>query len=173
MSNAANYSSVETVPNGRRIEIRALRPDDQANLLAAVDRTSAQSLYRRFFGAKRSFTEREIAFFVNADFVNHVALVAVAEEGGRPAVVAGGRYVVVSPGKAEMAFVVVDQYQGQGIGAALMRHLAAIARDAGLEELVAEVLPDNIAMLKVFEKSGLKVSTRREPRVVHVVMQLS
>ena len=174
MSNAANYSSLETVRNGRRVEIRALRPDDHANLLAAVGRTSAQSLYRRFFGAKRYFSEEEeTAFFLNADFVSHVALVAVVDEGGRPAVVAGGRYVVVSQGKAEVAFMVVDQYQGQGIGAALMRHLVAIARDAGLEELVAEVLPDNIAMLKVFEKSGLKVSTRREARVVHVIMQLS
>jgi RimJ/RimL family protein N-acetyltransferase len=54
-----------------------------------------------------------------------------------------------------------------------MRHLAAIARTAGLDELIAEVLPDNIAMLKVFEKSGLRVSTRREPRVVHVALGLS
>jgi ribosomal protein S18 acetylase RimI-like enzyme len=68
---------------------------------------------------------------------------------------------------------VVDEYQGQGIGAALMRHLAAIARAAGLEELIAEVLPDNIAMLKVFEKSGLRVSTTREPRMVHVALGLA
>jgi ribosomal protein S18 acetylase RimI-like enzyme len=78
----------------------------------------------------------------------------------------------VQPGKAEVAFAVVDQYQGQGIGAALMRHLAAIARGAGLEELIAEVLPDNIPMLKVFEKSGFRLSTKREPQVVHVVLRL-
>jgi ribosomal protein S18 acetylase RimI-like enzyme len=71
----------------------------------------------------------------------------------------------LQPGKAEVAFAVVDEYQGQGIGAALMRHLAAIAREAGLKELVADVLPDNIPMLKVFEKSGLRVrSTKRERR---------
>jgi GNAT superfamily N-acetyltransferase len=172
MSNAADYSSVETLRNGRRIEIRALRPDDHANLLAAVGRTSAQSLYRRFFGAKRYFSEKETAFFLNADFVSHVALVATVEEDGRPAIVAGGRYIVVSPGKAEVAFVVVDQYQGQGIGAALLRHLAGIAREARLEELIAEVLPANIGMLKVFEKSGLRLSTRREAQVVHVVLDL-
>ena len=54
-----------------------------------------------------------------------------------------------------MAFAVIDEFQGQGIGAALMRHLATIARAAGVKELVAEVLPDNIPMLKVFQKSGL------------------
>jgi ribosomal protein S18 acetylase RimI-like enzyme len=71
-----------------------------------------------------------------------------------------------------VAFVVIDQYQGQGVGSALMQHLAAIARGAGLQELVAEVLPDNTSMLKVFEKSGLRISTKRESGVVHVVLRL-
>ena len=172
MVQAANYSAVEVLRD-RKVEIRALRPEDQADFVAAVERTSDQSLYRRFFGAKRSFTDQEVAFFMNVDFVNHVALVAVVEEGGRPTIAGGARYVVVEPGKAEVAFVVVDQYQGQGIGAALMAHLAAIARAAGLKELVAEVLPGNLPMLKVFEKSGLQPVITREGQVVHVTLRLS
>jgi RimJ/RimL family protein N-acetyltransferase len=170
--NAADYSALEQLRDGRKVEIRALRPDDRAALLSAVGRASAESLYRRFFGVRGDFTEREIAFFLNVDFASHVALVAIVEENGRPAIVGGGRYVVVQPGKAEVAFAVVDAYQGCGIGAALMSHLAAIARRAGLEELVAEVLPDNLPMLKVFEKTGLRLETRREPRVVHVSLFL-
>ena len=111
-------------------------------------------------------------FFLDIDFVNHVALVAVIDENGTPAIVGGGRYVVSKSGQAEVAFAVVDQYQGQGIGAALMRHLTAIARESGLRELVAEVLPDNVAMLKVFEKSGLSPSMERESQTVHVVLRL-
>jgi len=117
-------------------------------------------------------TQQEIAFFLNVDFVSHVALVAVVEEGGRPVIVGGGRYIILQPGKAEVAFAVIDERQGQGIGAALMHHLAAIARESGLKELIAEVLPDNVPMLKVFEKSGLRLSTTREARVVHVALQL-
>ena len=173
MMEAARYSAVELLRDGRRVEIRALKPDDRAGLAAAVGRASSQSLYRRFFGPKREFSEPEIAFFVNVDFVSHVALVAVVEEDGRPVIVGGGRYVLLQPGKAEVAFAVVDQYQGQGVGAALMRHLAAIAKGAGLKELIAEVLPDNIPMLKVFEKSGFDFSTKREPGVVHVGLRLS
>ena len=172
MLEAAKYSAIEPLRNGRSVEIRALKPNDHTDLIAAVGRTSAQSLYRRFFGVRRNFTQQEIEYFLNVDFVNHVALVAVVEEGGRPVIVGGGRYVVLQPGKAEIAFAVVDQYQGQGIGATLMRHLAAIARDAGLKELIAEVLPENISMLKVFEKSGLRLSTQRESQVVHVTLQL-
>src|SRR3954454_4089007 len=141
MPEAATYSVVETLRNGRRVEIRALRPDDEAGLLMAVGRTSTQSLFRRFFAAKRGFTEQEVAFFMNIDFINHVALVAVVEEAGGPVIVGGARYIVGQPGQAEVAFVVVDEYQGQGIGAALMRHLAPIASDSGLGELTAEVLP--------------------------------
>jgi RimJ/RimL family protein N-acetyltransferase len=173
MSETARYSAVERTRDGRRVEIRALRSDDRTELLAAIGRTSTQSLFRRFFAAKRGFTEQEVEFFLHVDFANHVALVAVMEEeDGRPAIVAGGRYIILQPGKAEVAFAVIDQYQGQGIGTALMRRLADTARAAGLRELVAEILSENIPMLKVFEKSGLRLRTKREAQVVHAVLEL-
>jgi len=172
MLEAANYSAFETLRDGRRVEIRALRPDDRTELITAVGRSSGQSLYRRFFAVKRSFTKSEIDYFLNVDFVNHVALVAIVDEHGAPVIAGGARCVVVEPGKAEVAFAVVDQYQGLGLGAALMHHLAAIAREAGLKELIAEVLPDNSPMLKVFEKSGFPLSMKREPQVVHITLRL-
>jgi RimJ/RimL family protein N-acetyltransferase len=172
MLNIAEYSFPETLRNGRRVEIRALRPEDRDGMMAAIDRTSAQSLYRRFFGAKRHFTDQEKSFFLDVDFVSQVALVAVLEEGGQPVIVGGGRYIVSNPGQAEVAFAIVDQYQGQGIGAALMRHLAGIAREAGLHELIAEVLPENAAMMRVFEKSGLRFTEKREAQTMHFVLHL-
>jgi len=173
MSGAADYSAVEHLRDGRPIEIRALRPDDRAEMLAAVGRTSTQSLRRRFFVPKKVFSEQELAFFLNIDFENHVALVAQIDEDGSPTIVAGGRYIVVQPGQAEIAFVVVDAYQGQGIGTILMRHLAVLACDAGLNELIAEVLPENTAMLKVFGKFGFRPGSKREPQVRHLTMQLN
>jgi RimJ/RimL family protein N-acetyltransferase len=172
MFEPANYSAFEALRDGRRLEIRALRPDDRADLIAAVDRSRGQSLYRRCFAVKRSFTESEIDYFLNVDFVNHVALVAIVDVAGQAVIAGGARYVVVQPGKAEIAFTVADQYQGQGVGTALMHHLATIARGAGLKELIAEVLPDNVPMLKVFEKSGSLLSMKREPQVVHVALWL-
>jgi RimJ/RimL family protein N-acetyltransferase len=173
MQKAADYSAMERLRDGRTIEIRALRPDDRQNMLAAIGRTSSQSLQRRFFVPKRGFSETELTFFMNIDFDNHVALVAQIDEDGRPSIVGGGRYIVVQPGRAEIAFVVVDAYQGQGIGAALMRHLFHLARDAGLTELIAEVLPENTAMLKVFSKFGFRPGPNQEPRVVHLAKPLS
>jgi RimJ/RimL family protein N-acetyltransferase len=172
MPTAAAFSRIEVLSNGQRVEIRGLRPTDREAMLTAVRRTSTQSLYRRFFTVRRHFSEAETAFFLNLDFVSQVALVAIAQEDGKPVIAGGGRYIVIKPGQAEVAFAVVDQFQGQGIGSTLLRHLSSLAREAGLQEFVAEVLPENAAMLKVFEKSGLEVTTRRESQTMHVVLKL-
>jgi ribosomal protein S18 acetylase RimI-like enzyme len=172
MAEAADYSAPEHLRDGRAIKIRALRPDDRADMLTAIGRASTQSLQRRFFVPKKGFSEREIAFFLDIDFESHVALVAQIDEDGRPAIVGGGRYIVVQPGQAEIAFVVVDAYQGQGVGTILMRHLAILARAAGLKELVAEVLPENSAMLKLFRKFGFKTASKGSPQVIHLALQL-
>jgi RimJ/RimL family protein N-acetyltransferase len=167
-----NYSAPERLRDGRVVEIRSLRPDDKDDMLAAVGRTGTQSLQRRFFVVKRGFSEKEIAFFMNIDFTNHVALAALADEDGRRVIIGGGRYVVTEPGKAEIAFVVIDDYQGQGVGTLLMRHLAVIARNSGLKELIAEVLPENAAMRKVFGKFGFEARRGSDPQVIHLALAL-
>ena len=172
MSEAINYTARELLRDGSQVEIRALRPEDEADMLAAVERTSAQSLQRRFFVMKRHFSEKERAFFMDVDFKNHVAIVALAEEAGRKVIAGGGRYIVFEPGRAEMAFVVVDAWQGRGVGSILMRHLARFANDAGLQELTAEVLPENAAMRKVFEKFGFRPAPHRDPQTLHLVLKL-
>jgi RimJ/RimL family protein N-acetyltransferase len=170
--NPAAYSAREDLRDGRSIEIRALRPADEIDILAAIDRIGSESRQRRFFVTKRGFSEQEKAFFMKVDFVNHVALVALIEEDDRRFIIGGARYVVVKPGQAEVAFMVIDAYQGQGIGAILTRHLAGLARAAGLRELIAEVLPENAAMIKVLNKFGFRPERRTDPQVVHLILSL-
>ena len=152
MPKVDEYSTIEVLRDGCRVEIRSLRPNDRADLVAAVGRTSDGSLYRRFFGLKRSFTDQEAAFFVNIDFIDNVALVGYSNEERRSVIAGGGRYIVIQPGQAEVAFVVVDEYQGRGIGGILMRHLTSIARTAGLRTFIAEVLPENTPMLQLLRR---------------------
>ena len=161
MVNPAKFSAVE--------KRRAKRVREHSH---RDKRASERSRFLRFFGAKRDFSEREVEFFTDVDFISHVALVAVAMEGGRPVIVGGGRYVVTEPGKAEVAFFVIDDYQTHGIGSSMLRHLIAIARDAKLEELVAEVLPENTSMLQVLKKSGPTLVMKRDPQVVHVTLKI-
>src|SRR6266478_2878903 len=173
MPEVITYTARELLRDGGQIEIRALRREDEADMLAAVGKASAQSLQRRFFVMKRHFSDKERAFFMDVDFKNHVAIVALAEEAGRKIIAGGGRYIVFEPGRAEMAFVVIDTWQGRGIGSILMRHLVKIANDAGLKELTAEVLPENAAMIKVFGKFGFSPVPRQDPQTVHLVLELT
>lgn len=141
-------------------------------MLAAIDRMAARSLQRRFFVNKRAFSEKEKAFFMDIDFVGHAALVAVIDENGSPTIIGGGRYIVTEPGVAEVAFVVVDSFQGLGVGTLLTRHIIGIAQTAGLRKLVAEVLSDNTTMRRVFGKYGFQPERSQEPQIVHLTMQL-
>jgi RimJ/RimL family protein N-acetyltransferase len=171
--NAAEYTAVERLRDGTTLQIRALHPGDRAEMLASVGRFSKQTLYRRFFAPKRSFSEREIEFFLDVDFTKHVALVAVLVESGQQLIAGGARYIVSHPGCAEIAFAIDDPHQKLGIATHLINHLIKIARAAGLETFVAEVLPENVPMLKVFERCGLATTTRSERGVVHVTLALS
>jgi RimJ/RimL family protein N-acetyltransferase len=170
---AARYSARERLRNGAEIEIRALVPADRTEMLATFDRTSAETRYRRFFAPKNQFSEAELEFFLNVDFIKHVALAAVLTEGGRDTIVGGARYVVSRPGQAEVAFAVDDVHQKLGIGGRLMTHLVAIARASGLQTFVAEVLPENLPMLRVFERCGLEMTAQRDRGVVRVTLALS
>jgi len=173
MSDPAHFSAHEVLRDDSEIEIRALRREDEADILAAVAETSAQSLQRRFFAMKRHFSDRERAFFLDIDFESHVMLVARAEQAGRNVIIGGGRYIVFEPGRAEIAFVVVDAWQGRGIGTMLLRHLVGIARDASLKELTAAVLAENAPMLRVLAKSGFHPARGEDPSTVELALQLA
>ena len=170
---ASHYAASERLRNGAMLHVRALRPDDRVEMLASVERFSKQSLYRRFFAPKRSFSEREIEFFLNVDFANHVALVAVLAEDGQQVIVGGARYIVTRPGSAEIAFAIDDPHQRLGIAPHLINHLIQIGRAAALEVFVAEVLPENMPMLKVFERCGLAMTICGERGITHVTLTLS
>ena len=168
----ARFSAVERLRDGRAVEIRAFRPSDRAALAAAIHHSSARSLRFRFFAVKRHFSAKEIASFTDVDFVRQVALVAEVDNGDSREIVGAGRYVLAQPGTAEVALALIDAYQGLGIGRALVRHLIAFARAAGLKRLVADVLSDNAPMLAVFRKCGLRMEKRHEGEVVHVTLDL-
>jgi len=164
---ASAYVAHEALPDGRALEIRACAPADRDGLLAALDGMSDRSIQLRFFAPKRKFSESELAYYTKPDFAGHVAL--VAELAGR--IVGGARYVISGEG-AEVAFAVVDDCQGLGLGTRLLRHLVTIARARGIARFVAEVLPDNRAMLRVFARSGFRSTTTRHPDALHIELQL-
>lgn len=161
----AHFQQEETLRDGRKVVLRAIRADDKEGLQEGLSRMSEKSRYTRFFGPKLKISDEELRRFTELDYENHVGLVAEVIEDGEPHIVAGARYIVIEQSPrivAEVAFGVADDFQRQGIASMMMRRLIALARDEGIDEFQALVLSQNTDMLHVFAHCGLPQSTSRE-----------
>jgi RimJ/RimL family protein N-acetyltransferase len=170
----AHYASVEQLRD-RTAEIRAIRPEDKGLLLEAFKGLEAGSIYTRFFGPRKEPTERELIQATEVDFIQNVALVACVKENAGEKIIGVGRYIAVgpdSPSAAEVAFVVEEDYHGQGVASILFKHLLRIARKQGISRFEADVLPGNRKMLRVFERTGLPIKTRASSDSIHMTMFL-
>jgi acetyltransferase len=138
--------------NAVEVLIRPIRPDDKGLLAAGMDHLSEQSAYQRFLVPKRRLTAAELRYLTEIDFRDHVAFVAVRPEA--PDVLVGvGRWIrLPDPEVAEIAFVVADDLQRQGLGTAIAETLAAAARERGVRRFVATMLPHNLAAHHLFAR---------------------
>jgi len=178
VADARNYSMAGKLKGGTAVTVRAIRPDDSRRLGEAFAKLEPGSVYTRFFSHRGKPSDEELRAATEVDFESTVALVVtVPDGGGDETIVGAGRYVMHGPpgggSGAEVAFTVEEDYQGQGIAGLLLRHLALIARQQGVGELTAEVLPVNRGMLAVFARSGLPMRSATEDGVVHVALSLA
>jgi GNAT superfamily N-acetyltransferase len=171
----AGYSVAERLRDGRELLIRAIRPEDKGQMADALRELSSESFYRRTFSQKRDLSHDDLKRLTEVDFENVVALTAVMTEEGQERIVGGGRYIRTGEAvpKAEVAFLVDDAHQRCGIGSRIFRHLVSIARAAGITIFEADVLPSNDGMLRLFDRSGLRVTRTRTRDAVHVTIELT
>jgi len=157
-------ADVETT-TGDTVHLRPIRPDDAFLLTQFHEKLSPQSVYRRFFFMHPRLSSAETEKFTHVDYVDRLAL--VAEHHYR--LVAVGRYERI-PGTAdaEVAFVVADDLQHQGIGTVLLERLAGAAWKKGITAFVAQTLAENGDMLEVFMRSGFHVTSTTEHGTVNV-----
>lgn len=172
MSDAAKHSAKETLLDGTPILIRAIQADDKPLLLHHFNSLSERAIYHRFFGMKRSLGEADLRHLTELDFVNHVGLAATMEHQGQERFIGVGRYLKGEGTTAEVAFAVLDEYQGRGIGTLLLRHLAHLARGNGIKKFGAVVMGDNQQMLEVFAHSGFRAHDSYDGGTVRVVLDL-
>jgi acetate---CoA ligase (ADP-forming) len=166
------YFEPVVLRDGGSLIVRAIRPDDKARLADHFAQLGAESVRHRFFGMKRELTAKELAYYTEVDFTSHVGLVATHHEGGDERILGVGRYCA-KDARAEVAFAVTDRHQGRGIGSVLLEHLIRIARARGIEELEADVMDDNRAMLDVFQASGFVLRSETAHGVIHLVFPIA
>src|SRR5947209_6631077 len=157
--------------DGASIVIRPIRPADRQLLLDAFERLSPESRYRRFFGPMPELSNRELDYLTQVDHSDHEALVAVDADSGH--IVGVARFIRFGGQKAaaEPAVTVVDDWQGGGVGSALLQALADRAREEGIGRFEAPVLAENARAIRVLEALG-ETSRRRAGREVTLTIDL-
>ena len=160
--------------NGTRVVIRPITADDKALLARGMAALSPQSARLRFLAPKHRLTLAELRYLTEVDHVDHYALVAVlADDPSTMAAV--GRWVRDGehPDAAEVAVVVGDCYQRQGLGTALGVALADGARALGIGRFTATMLPENTAAQRLFAHISGRLSTRVEGGTYELVADLA
>ena len=155
------------------IEIRPIEPTDKAGLAAAVEVSSDEAIRRRFLGPHGPLTPAELISLTEVDHEDHEALVAVEPATGHSVGVA--RYVRDRDHRdsAEIAFAVLEAWQGRGVGKALMRHLAEYARTHGITRFTALMLADNQPMRHLLADLGEVRVLSREGGTVELAVDLT
>jgi acetyl coenzyme A synthetase (ADP forming)-like protein len=156
--------------DGSTVHLRPVRADDRPALESFFRGLSEESRTFRFFAAAADFgaTAR---LMVDVDYAGRYGLVASRGDGG--GLVGHGTYMQTATGRAEVAFAVADEMQGMGLATLLLAHLAEVARESGIVEFHAEVLPHNHRMIEVFRESGFPVETSSAPGAILVELPTS
>src|SRR4051812_23847718 len=159
--------------DGSTLRLRPTGAADEAALVAFFERLSPETRHLRFQGGVR-IGASTVAPFLRSDGKEALSLVAeLAVAHGDPRIVALGTFVRLrDASRAEVAFAVADERQRRGIGSRLLERLAVHARREGIERFVAQVLPENGAMLRVFGDTGFEVQRRYVDGVVEVEFEL-
>lgn len=135
-----------TLHSGIRVLIRPIEPADKGRLETGLRASSAETIRRRFLAAKPRLSRRELTYLTEVDGHGHIALVAVlADDPGTLVAVARCVRLPDRPDTAEMAIVVGDPLQGQGLGRRMAQLLADAALAVGIRRFAATVLGENLA----------------------------
>lgn len=148
--------------DGTQISFRPVHPTDEPRMRDILYALSQETLYYRFMTRSPRFAHKQIQDFVYIDHRKDVAIVGTVPEAHGEDIIAVGRYYLdEKTNRAEVAFIIRDEWQNRGIGSFLFRHLVTIAKRNGISGFTAEVLRDNRRMQAIFNHSGFRMKSRR------------
>jgi RimJ/RimL family protein N-acetyltransferase len=165
--------------SGKTFYVRAIHPDDAPRLQAFHRGLSIDSIVFRFFRYLPLLSDADAQRFTHVDYQERMALVVVelangaTEPDANSPIVAVVRYDQVADSLAEVAFVVADRWQGQGIATALLHRLAAYARRRGITTFMAITMGANIRMLEVLRHAGYPMALRHDNGDIEIKLDIT
>lgn len=162
-----------TLADGRPLRILPVTPAARALIVRGLASISPETSRRRFFTVRRQFSDAELDALTNLDGDARFALgatVRAADGGAEPVGIARFARLVETPAVAEIAILVVDAFQGQGVGRLLLKRLATAALARGIARFRGIVQPDNRPVIRLLTQyaAGPRIVSQGELLAIDV-----
>lgn len=173
MKYTAEYREPVVLADGTALLLRAIQPSDKAGLVEGFARLSVESRRRRFFTTKTALSEQELHYLTECDGINHFAIVALHDAGGPDQEGVGVARLVrlrETPQVAELAIVVLDDWQRRGIGSLLLERLIGAASERKVERIRAVALADNHEIRSLLARHAEDLEELNEDGLVQITI---
>lgn len=163
-----------TLRDKSRVLVRPLKLTDESMLRDLFYKLSPETIHSRFFQMLKSLPHEKLQKFLQVDYGADMAFVVATSVRDDAEIVAVAHYRNdPHTNFADAAFLVRDDWQGKGVGTALLNALVEVARENGIAGFVADVLQANFGMLRVFHKCGYAVESELVEGVYHLTIPFS
>jgi acetyltransferase len=167
------YESRGRTMDGHDFFVRPIRPDDADMMIDHFNSLSKRSVYMRFFSPLKQLSQQMLIRLTQIDYDREIALVALMGQDQEEKIIGVSRIIGYFDGsQAEFAVAICDDWQGQGIGAALLAQCLAAARNQGMKQIMGFVLAENTQMLKLGKKLGFKIKRVQESSEFELTIDL-
>jgi len=167
----SNLETYRTTKTGLKLFIRPVKISDEHLLKDFFYSLTDNTIYSRFVNMRREMHHEDLQKYCVVDYTKELVLLALAGEHAREELLGIAQYYInEKTHMAEVAFVVRDDMQNQGIGLELLSYITYLARRKGLLGFTAQVLVSNKPMLHLFEKKGFVIEKRRESDIYELKM---
>ncbi|HXX44184.1 MAG TPA: bifunctional acetate--CoA ligase family protein/GNAT family N-acetyltransferase [Candidatus Acidoferrales bacterium] len=174
----AQYVSRGKMKDGRDVLIRPIRPEDEPLMRSFHESLSAQSVYLRYFHMEALSARVAHERLLRKCFIDYDREMALVAEAADPAthqrrILGVGRLARQrDPLEGEVAVLIADRCQNQGLGTELLRLLVEVARGEGYTRMVAHILPENANMRKLADRFGFTIEPQDDPSQVVAILNL-
>jgi acetyltransferase len=174
----SQYVSQFTMKDGSEVTLRPIRPEDERLMSKFHETLSERSVYMRYFSSlslSSRVAHERLARICFVDYDRVMALVVEHKNRatGQHQILGVGRLIKSNAkNEAEVAILVSDQYQKQGLGIEVLRRTVQIARDEKLSSVSAEMLRDNLTVQRIFKKVGFRLRSLADSSSISAVLDL-
>jgi GNAT superfamily N-acetyltransferase len=155
-----DYKTTLALKNGESVEFRPILPSDEFSYRNFFYSLQEETIYFRYFHRMKIFSREMLQQqWASVDYRKNISILGWVQKGGHKEIMSIGSYAAVNENRAEVAFVVREDFQSMGVASYLLNVLEKIARENNFKAFNATVLKENSGMISVFKKRYPKLKS--------------